>query len=139
MKSLTTLIAALLVLSSNVRAATLSIELVDITASTGTIGVQLVDSKAIFDGGGKPVAAKQIKATGVETISLKFEDLKPGKYAVMVMHDENDNGKLDSNILGIPKEGYGFSNNPNVMRRPTFEEAMIEVEAADKAITINIL
>ena len=139
MKSLTTLIAALLVLSSNVSAATLSIELVDITASTGTIGVQLVDSKAIFDGGGKPVAAKQIKATGVETISLKFEDLKPGKYAVMVMHDENDNGKLDSNILGIPKEGYGFSNNPNVMRRPTFEEAMIEVEAADKAITINIL
>lgn len=139
MKSLTTLIASLLVLSANLSAATLSIELVDISVSTGTIGIQLVDSKAIFDGGGTPVAAKQIKVTGGETLSLKFEDLKPGKYAVMVMHDENDNGKLDSNILGIPKEGYGFSNNPNVMRRPTFEEAMVEVEAADKAITINIL
>jgi len=35
---------------------------------------------------------------------------------------ENDNSKLDSNIIGIPLEGYGFSNNPQVMRKPTFEK-----------------
>jgi uncharacterized protein (DUF2141 family) len=34
--------------------------------------------------------------------------IKPGKYAIAVIHDENCNGKLDTNMFGIPKEGYGF-------------------------------
>jgi len=139
MKSIASIFAAMFVLASNAGAASLTVDITDVAASTGTIGIQLVDSKAVFDGGGKPVAARQIKASGANMVSVTFEELKPGKYAVMVMHDENDNGKLDSNILGIPKEGYGFSNNPNVMRRPTFDEAMIEMAAEDKAITINIL
>ena len=41
------------------------------------------------------------------------------------MHDENDNNQLDTNFLGIPSEGYGFSNNPNVMRRAHFDEARL--------------
>ena len=50
-----------------------------------------------------------------------------------------DLAQLDSNILGIPKEGYGFSNNPNVMRKPYFDETKFELTAADKAIEIEIL
>lgn len=38
-------------------------------------------------------------------------DLAAGEYAISVFHDENDNGKLDSNFFGVPTEGYGFSNN----------------------------
>ena len=62
---------------------------------------------------------------------------RAGNYAVQVMHDENDNNKLDTNFLGIPSEGYGFSNNPNVMRRAHFDEARFEV-GADAAITIRL-
>ncbi len=40
-----------------------------------------------------------------------FEDIPPGRYALAVIHDENMNGKLDANWLGVPKEGYGFSND----------------------------
>jgi len=40
-----------------------------------------------------------------------FEDIPPGTYALVVIHDENMNGKLDTNWVGIPKEGYGFSND----------------------------
>jgi uncharacterized protein (DUF2141 family) len=40
-----------------------------------------------------------------------FEDIQPGTYAMAVIHDENMNGKLDPNWLGIQKEGYGFSND----------------------------
>jgi uncharacterized protein (DUF2141 family) len=40
--------------------------------------------------------------------SFEFSDIKPGKYAIAVIHDENCNGKLDTNMFGIPKEGYGF-------------------------------
>lgn len=42
-----------------------------------------------------------------------FRDLAYGVYAVSVLHDENVNGKLDKNLIGVPKEGYGVSNNPN--------------------------
>ena len=53
------------------------------------------------------------------------------------MHDENDNNKLDANFLGIPFEGYGFSNNPNVMRRATFDEARFQLKT-DATITIRL-
>jgi uncharacterized protein (DUF2141 family) len=53
-----------------------------------------------------------------------FEDIPPGTYALAVIHDENMNGKLDTNWLGIPKEGYGFSNAVKAMRgAPTRSEA----------------
>ncbi len=41
-----------------------------------------------------------------------FEDISPGTYALAVIHDENGNGKLDTNWVGIPTEGYGFSGLP---------------------------
>lgn len=138
MKTLIAAMAASLVLCASANAAKLSIELVDVAKATGTINIQLVD-QAAFDGKGQTTARKQVKVSSTANVSLAFEDIKPGKYAVMVMHDENDNGKLDSNILGIPKEGYGFSNNPRVMRQPTFDESMIEIKDADVAITINVL
>ena len=51
-----------------------------------------------------------MKASG-DSITVVFENLKPGKYAVSVLHDANKNKDLDKNKLGIPKEGFGFSNN----------------------------
>ena len=49
--------------------------------------------------------------SGDGEISTYFENLAVGEFAITVMHDENNNGKLDSNFFGIPKEGIGFSNN----------------------------
>lgn len=67
-----------------------------------------------------------------------FKDLVPGAYAVLVTHDENGNGKLDSNMIGMPIEAYGFSNNPNVMRKPTWDEARFDIGAQDAAIDITL-
>ena len=53
-----------------------------------------------------------------------FDDLAPGSYALVVLHDENMNGRIDTNWLGIPKEGYGFSNNArSPFGSPSFAEA----------------
>ena len=43
--------------------------------------------------------------------SIIINDLKPGKYGFRYFHDENMSDKLETNVLGIPKEGYGFSND----------------------------
>jgi uncharacterized protein (DUF2141 family) len=61
--------------------------------------------------------------------SFEFSDIKPGKYAIAVIHDENCNGKLDTNMFGIPKEGYGFSSGAEVtMSAPSFSDAVFSYD-----------
>ena len=42
---------------------------------------------------------------------LFFKELPPGNYAISILHDQNDDQKMNTNFFGLPKEGYGFSNN----------------------------
>jgi uncharacterized protein (DUF2141 family) len=73
----------------------------------------------------KPLTGKIIKADADE-VTVVFENLKPGEYAVSVIHDENENGKLDSNAFGIPNEGFAFGNNAmGMFGPPSFEKAKI--------------
>lgn len=58
-----------------------------------------------------------------------LENIPDGKYAITVFHDENGNGKLDTGMFGIPKEGYGFSNNARGMfGPPSFGDSSFEVK-----------
>ncbi len=114
----------------------LTVTISDIRSTKGTLSVAVVNTEAGWDSKEKPVAAQRISATGAEAV-LRFE-VPAGSYAVMVMHDENDNGKLDTNFMGIPTEGYGFSNNPQVMRRAYFSEARFDVTDAPTAIAVRL-
>jgi uncharacterized protein (DUF2141 family) len=59
-----------------------------------------------------------------------FEGLKPGTYAVSVLHDENANGRLETNFLGIPREGAGISNNASPeFSAPRFNDAAFQLKA----------
>lgn len=61
------------------------------------------------------------------TAKIVFTDLPKGVYAVSLFHDENMNQKLDKNFMGIPREGYGASNNPKKkMGPPNFEETKFQ-------------
>ena len=58
------------------------------------------------------------------TVNVTFNDIPPGEYAISVYHDVNENGQLDSNFMGIPKEGFGFSNDVmGAFGPPSFEKA----------------
>lgn len=68
-----------------------------------------------------------------------FKDVAPGKYAVSVIHDENSNGKLDANLLGIPKEGVGTSNNPATkFGPPSFKQAEFVVSTMTVTLDIRV-
>lgn len=129
------LIAALS--SANAFAGDLTVKLHGIRAQTGLVKVAVVDSQEAWDGKAAPVQADGTPAQAEEA-SFTFKDLKPGSYAVMITHDENGNGKMDTNVVGMPLEGYGFSNNPRVMRKPTWDEARFEVAATGTAIDIDL-
>lgn len=75
---------------------------------------------------------------GEEDSWLIFGDLIPGRYAVSVYHDENNNQKIDRGWLGIPVEDYGFSNNPSTLfGPPSFARASFELHY-DLEITIKL-
>ncbi|MCS6903961.1 MAG: DUF2141 domain-containing protein [Bacteroidia bacterium] len=75
--------------------------------------------------------------TLIYTISFP---LKSGKYAIACFHDENKNNRLDTNFLGLPKEGYGFSNcSSSALHIPSFEECSFKIEEGKKqTITIAL-
>lgn len=69
---------------------------------------------------------------------IVLKDLEAGSYSLSVIHDENNNDKLDTNFLGIPKEGFGFSNNPLVLfGPPSFNKTKVEV-SKDTEIIIKM-
>ncbi len=74
------------------------------------------------------------------TCVFSFENLPPGSYALAVYHDENGDGKLDTNFLGIPTERYGFSNDARSMMffPPSFAAARFVVPAAGTAISLRL-
>ena len=68
-----------------------------------------------------------------------FEDIPPGTYALVVLHDENMNGKLDTNWLGIPKEDYGFSNNAKAsLGPPSFSAASFTYDGTGLDLTVAL-
>lgn len=76
-------------------------------------------------------------ASGGLTI-LRFHDVKPGQYAAQLFHDENDNEEFDTNFIGIPREGFGFSRDAPVLGRPHFRDAVIDVPESGADIMVRI-
>ena len=68
-----------------------------------------------------------------------FAGVRPGRYAAVIAHDENGNGRVDTNLIGIPKEGYGFSNNVKpFLSAPSFSSAGFAV-TRDTTVTIRVI
>jgi uncharacterized protein (DUF2141 family) len=74
--------------------------------------------------GKPPYEAEQSAPVTAKTMTCTFASVAPGTYAVALFHDENDNGKLDTNFVGIPREGVGVSNNKlRSFGPPTWDDA----------------
>ena len=68
-----------------------------------------------------------------------FEDIPPGTYALAVIHDENMDGKLDTNWFGVPTEGYGFSNDAQGwLGAPSFSAASFTYDGRNLELTISL-
>lgn len=65
-----------------------------------------------------------------------FKNVAPGNYALLALHDENDNKRMDFEPNGMPLESFGLSNNPMLMGPPTFSEGKFVV--ADKNVELTI-
>ncbi len=115
-------------------------KILNIRNSTGAVACALFESPDGFP------AEFLRSAANIMMIKIKdsqarcdFEDIPPGRYALAVIHDENMKGKLDTNRLGIPTEGYGFSNDAKaVLSAPSFGAASFPYDGRNVALTVNL-
>jgi uncharacterized protein (DUF2141 family) len=120
-------------------AADLTITVKGVRSADGAVFLAVYDSEKSFM---KPPQAKTTRRLNASKgdLEIVIHDLAAGKYAIASYHDENGNGKLDTNALGIPEEGYGFSNDARgTFGPPTFPEAAFEFDGkTNKAIVFSI-
>lgn len=101
---------------------TLTIEITGLRNNNGQVLLELTNDKEV-----KVVALTQAIVNNQSVFVIG--NLKPGKYAFRFFHDENKNGKLDTNWFGIPKEGFGFSNNPSInFGPPAFGKTIFDLK-----------
>jgi uncharacterized protein (DUF2141 family) len=100
------------------------------------VAVLYGDDPAHFLTRGRRLARERVPArAGSVTFCLAAP--RPGVYAVAVYHDENDNKRFDKSWTGLPKEGFGVSNNPrHLLRVPTHAEAAFEVGTKPTVVSI---
>lgn len=82
-----------------------------------------------------PLKGKTVK-TLFREVTVVFENVPQGVYAASIIHDTNRNGKLDTNFFGVPKEGFGFSNDVmGTLGPPSFDKAKFSLQSP---LTIRI-
>lgn len=108
-----------------------------IAPSAGSLEVSVFNSEETFM---NTPMVQQTRPVGDRTeVAFTFSGLIEGNYAIVVVHDENDNKTLDSGFLGFGGESYGFSNNVNPwFGWPSFEAASIKVGVENVAVEINL-
>ena len=126
---LTTSIGSLLMiilLNQQANAAKLTVNISDVSLGKGHVMVAVYAGEEAYQSG-QPIRATKIKANN-ENESVIFSALGEGEYVIQMYQDENDNGKLDMNMMGIPKEGYRFSNNVGRFGKPNYQEAKFVIK-----------
>lgn len=124
-------IAVFIMLSSLTMAQnTLTIEITNLRNDKGVVSLELFDEDN-NSLGGKTASIKNKKCT------IIYKELKKGKYAVRYFHDENNNKNVDKNRIGIPIEGYGFSNDAYGAFGPKKFEKMLFPVAGETKIKLR--
>jgi|SRR5580692_943942 uncharacterized protein (DUF2141 family) len=88
------------------------------------------NNKAIVHGG-FPISGHQ---------AMEVFQVPAGRYGIVVIHDENGNHKLDRNLFGYPKEGFGFANNPKIgLSAASFKDASVNVGCPETQVEIQLI
>lgn len=104
--------AGAVLVAGSAAAADLTLTIAGARSADGVVSVCLwSDGDSFPDCGKSATAERRTIAASDLGRPIVFTGLKPGTYAISALHDENDNGRLDTNLIGIPKEGIAVSND----------------------------
>jgi uncharacterized protein (DUF2141 family) len=115
----------------------LTVRVHGLSSDRGRVAVALFASAEAFPDH-KRALAGQLARIEKGRAAVRFAGVRPGLYAVAVLHDENENAKMDFNFLGMPLEGYGFSNDASApFGPPSFKAASFTLKPRDSFISVQ--
>jgi uncharacterized protein (DUF2141 family) len=116
----------------------LTVRVSQLESDQGRVAIALFASAQDFPDQKRAFAGQLTKISGGRA-SVTFANVRPGVYAVAVLHDENENSKMDFNFLGMPLEGYGFSNDAAAtFGPPSFEAASFKLSPRNSYVPVKM-
>jgi len=131
-------LASVVFAAGEASAARIVVTITGLKSNEGGVYVGLYATPSKFLNGAQVDVMKKVRAS-TAPITVAFDNLPAGTYAVGAYHDENYNDHLDTNLLGLPTEGYALSNGVRaVTSKPTFQQAAFTVGNDGAAVLLQI-
>lgn len=112
--------------------ATVTVSVTEVRSAKGVVRACMTAEPVRFPSCNTAAGAHSVVVPADGAITVTFAGVAPGRYAIALLHDENNNGKMDRAMGMMPREGYGFSRDAPVrMGPPRFEAAAFEVGAQE--------
>ncbi len=120
--------------------ATVTVTVKGIKSRDGTVRVAIFTGSKGFPSKDDSLLVRQVSKIKDNTVKVVFEDVPYGEYALAAHHDENGNGLLDTNFVGMPKEGYGVSKDAVKGRLgpPKYDDAKIRFDKPTESLQFSI-
>ena len=107
-----------------------------VNSTKGSVNVAIFNSEETFLN--TPFLSKS-KDANSGTMIFKFDGIPNGEYTISIYHDENENGELDKNFIGIPNEPYGVSlEGKSMFGPPSYEDARFTLENENASLSISL-
>ena len=117
----------------------LQVEISGVRNNKGVLLLSLYNQSIGFPENSDKAFSKRVLKATAGKISTEWTSLVTGNYAIAVLHDENKDAKMNTNLFGIPLEGFGFSNNKiGLAGPPSFQRASVDVKMGVNRIVINL-
>jgi len=121
-------------LAQTSEAASISVTIDNVMNDNGKVMISLHTEDTFMKGQGVQSLESSIENG---TVTVTFTDVAPGTYAIMALHDENENGRMDFESNGMPIESYGISGNIMSVGPPTYADAKFDVAHKDLDLSIR--
>ncbi len=132
-------LAAGLAAAAPAQAGEVVITVTDLRSARGVVRACMTTRADVFPKCIKDPGAHRTVVPAANKVEIRFTGVKPGTYAIALLHDENDNGKADRAMGMMPKEGYGFSRDaPVKMAPPRFQDAVFQLGEGTSRIAIRM-
>ena len=112
----------------------LSLTLTNIPNNEGKLMIGVFDQKGFLN---KAVTGRSVDANGKNEITVTFNNLDYGEYAISVLHDKNGNGRMDFNQQGMPQEDWAMSGTNPPDQQPRWELAKFSFDQSDQKIKLS--
>lgn len=118
----------------------LVVKVVELENDRGKVGCALYRGEKGFPDEQKHAVKGTLARIRERRATCVFRGVPEGEYALAVLHDENSNGELDTNIFGVPTEGYGVSNNAEAgtFGPPSYEDARFRYDGSPRVMRIKL-